>query len=79
MKLKYRKVKAFSEVDPETWTEIKCKNYFGRDYIKVINWTNRNTISFHARSSESFWFENEKDAFKFKLKWGGEKDDEEHA
>ena len=77
MKDKRRKYRSFSEVDTETWTQVKCRQEFGGSYIKVIDWVNNHTNSFHSRSDESFWFKNEKDAFKFKLKWGGDKSGEE--
>ena len=70
MKTKKRKAKRFSEVDPETWTQVKYHRGFGIGYIKIIDWVNKNTNGFHARVDESFWFESEKDAFKFKLRWG---------
>ena len=78
MKTKRRKHKTFSEVDTETWHQVKCKHEFGQGYIKVIDWVNKNTNGFHSRSDESFWFESEKDAFKFRLKWGGDKHGEEN-
>ena len=70
MRQKKRKVKTFNEVDMDTWTEVKYRRDFGAKYIQVMDWVNKNTTGFHARSTESFWFEDEKDAFKFKLKWG---------
>ena len=70
MKTKKRRAKSFSEVDPETWVQVKYSRGFGIGYIKIVDWVNKNTTGFHARADESFWFENEKDAFKFKLKWG---------
>ena len=76
--MKRRRYKSFSEVDPETWHQVKCKQEFGQNYIKVIKWVNQNTNGFHARSDESFWFDNEKDAFTFRLKWGGDKNVEEN-
>ena len=78
MKTKRRKYRSFSEVDTETWTNVKCKQkYFGSSYITVVDWVNNHTNCFHSRSDESFWFESEKDAFKFRLMWGGDEDGEE--
>lgn len=68
--MKRRRYKSFSDVDQETWTQCKCEQHYGPDYIKVINWVNKHTNGYHSRADESFWFESEKDAFKFKLKWG---------
>ena len=70
MRQKRRRYKTFSEVDTDTWIRCKCDHEFGSEYVKVIDWVNKNTKGFHSRSDESFWFEDEKDAFKFKLKWG---------
>ena len=70
MKQKRRRYKTFSDVDPATWTKCKVHHRFGSEYVKIIKWVNEHTNGFHSRSDESFWFENEKDAFKFKLKWG---------
>ena len=70
MKAKRRRYKTFNDVDVNTWTQCKVHQHFGSEYVKIIKWVNNNTTGFHSRSDESFWFENEKDAFKFKLKWG---------
>ena len=77
MKDKRRKYRSFSEVDTETWTQVKCRQEFGGSYIKVIDWVNNHTNSFHFRPDASFWFKTETDAFKLKLKWGGDKSGEE--
>jgi hypothetical protein len=73
MKANKRKHMTFDQVDTETWTQCKVNQMFGTTYIKMLDWTLNNTNGFHSRSDESFWFEDPKDAFKFKLRWG-EKD-----
>ena len=37
MKTKKRRAKSFSEVDPETWTQIKFSRGFGIGYIKIVD------------------------------------------
>ena len=71
MKAKKRKVLTFSQVNQETWTQCKidCQMY-GPEYIKMVDWVINETDGFHSRSDETFWFEDEKDAFKFILRWG---------
>lgn len=70
MKNKRRKYMTFADVDTATWTECKTHNIFNSEYIKMIDWVNKNTNAFHSRSTGSFWFKDKKDAFKFKLRWG---------
>ena len=71
MKAKKRKHLTFSEVNQETWIECRiADSSFGSAYVEMLDWTNKNTNGFHSRSTESFWFEDPKDAFKFKLRWG---------
>jgi len=71
MKAKKRKVMSFSQVDPETWIQCTVDNkLYGPEYIKMLDWTIKNTNGFHARADDTFWFEDPKDAFMFKLKWG---------
>jgi len=36
----------------------------------MVDWVINETDGFHSRSDETFWFEDEKDAFKFILRWG---------
>lgn len=73
MKAGKRKHLTFSEVDQETWTQvIVSTTVFGSEYIKMMDWAIKNTNGFHSRSNESYWFEDAKDAFKFKLRWGGD-------
>jgi len=73
MKAKKRKYLTFNEVNQDTWIQCKIgKDLFGAEYIKMLDWTNNNTNGFHSRSDESFWFEDGKDAFKFRLRWGGD-------
>lgn len=71
MKAKKRKVLSFHEVDQDTWTRCKidCRMY-GPEYIQMVDWVLKETNGFHARSDETFWFEDPKDAFKFALRWG---------
>lgn len=71
MRAKNRKYLTFSEVNQETWTQCKINNnLFGPEYIRMLDWANKNTNGFHSRSDESFWFEDAKDAFTFTLRWG---------
>lgn len=77
MKTKRRMYMTFSDVDQDTWIQCKITTNFGSEYVNMLSWVNKNTKSFHSRSDESFWFENPKDAFKFKLRWGSSKNVEE--
>ncbi len=36
----------------------------------IINWANRRCIGQYSRDWDCYYFENEKDAFAFTLKWG---------
>ena len=73
MKAKKRKYQTFNEEKMVDWTQIKIEaKYYGKNYIKMVDWTLKNTAAFHSRADESFWFEDERDAFKFKLMWGSE-------
>ncbi len=78
MKNKKRKFVATSELDRETWTEcdvsgaqvgLRNKVTVNR-YIELVAWANAAIVGRYTRIDGSFWFEDEKDAFKFKLKWG---------
>ena len=77
MKDKRRKYQTFSNVDEDTWIKCTVHGMFGPEYPKIIKWVNENTNGFHSRSQEAFWFEDEKDAFQFKLKWGEDNAKEE--
>lgn len=70
IKNKRRMYMTFADVDTDIWTECKVDSVYGSKYVKMIAWVNKNTDAFHSRSTESFWFEDKKDAFKFILKWG---------
>lgn len=78
MKNKKRKFVAISELDSETWTEcdvsetkIGLRNTTTANrYIELIAWANETAVGKYTRVDGSFWFENKKDAFKFRLKWG---------
>jgi hypothetical protein len=78
MKNKKRKFVATSELDRETWiecdvsgTKIGLRNTATANrYIELVAWTNKTAVGRYTRIDGSFWFENEKDAFKFKLRWG---------
>lgn len=78
LKNKKRKFVSTSELDRETWTEIDVSaTHIGRRnkatdkrYIELVVWASRTIAGRYTRIDGSFWFENEKDAFKFKLRWG---------
>lgn len=79
LKNKKRKFVLASAMDRETWTEcdvskteIRLGNYENGvlRYIELISWANKNCKGNYTRVDGSFWFENKKDAFRFKLKWG---------
>ena len=78
MKDKKRKLAPISELDRETWTEcdvsetkigLRNSATAGR-YIELVKWANETIVGKYTRVDGSFWFENEKDAFKFRLRWG---------
>lgn len=78
MKTKKRAFVSASEVDTDTWTpcEATSVNFVGRDftetnkYIKLIAWANKKAKGKYSRINGVFWFENPRDAFNFKLKFG---------
>lgn len=40
------------------------------DRVKLIKWANENCVGKFSRDWQTYYFENEKDAFNCKLKWG---------
>ena len=40
------------------------------DRVAVLDWANRKCIGQYSRDWDCYFFENEKDAFAFQLKWG---------
>lgn len=40
-----------------------------KEYIKLLSWCNKNISKKYSRGEGAFWFEDKRDAFKFKLKW----------
>jgi len=78
MKNKKRKFVSETEVDRETWIEIDVSDAriglrsdkTATRYIELISWVNENCKGRCSRGDGSFWFEDKKDAFRFKLKWG---------
>ena len=40
MKTKKRRAKSFSEVDPETWVQVKYSRGFGIGFLKIFDWGN---------------------------------------
>lgn len=73
MRNKRRKHVPFSEVDETTWT--RCEGTISiKNYIGMISWANKNCAKMYSRTNRWFWFEDEKDAFKFKLKYGNQND-----
>ena len=76
MKNKKRKFVSSSELDRETWTECDVSGtYIGRRdkatdkrYIELVAWASGTTAGRYTRIDGSFWFENAKDAFKFRLR-----------
>ena len=78
MKNKNRKFVSMSELDRETWTECDVSGTqvgnrmkaTDKRYIELVAWASRTIVGRYTRIDGSFWFENEKDAFKFRLRWG---------
>jgi len=81
MKNKERKFVSVNDVDRNTWTEcsVRQTKLVGKSidatdrYIKLVEWANKTVKGRYSRVDSSFWFEDEKDAFKFKLKYGDPK------
>ena len=49
----------------------KCKvDLAALDRLSIMDWANRKCLGQYSRDWDCYYFENEKDAFAFKLKWG---------
>jgi hypothetical protein len=81
MKNKERKFVSVTDIDRDTWTECKVRQtkLVGKNpeatnrYIKLVEWANKTVKGKYSRVEGSFWFEDGRDAFKFKLKYGDPK------
>lgn len=59
-----------SRIDEETWTKVSLASLHYKDAVDYLTWLRNNTKGRYARTLSSFWFENEKDAFAFQIKFG---------
>ena len=63
-----RKYVAISPDIQEQWH--KCRIDIPKvNRTQVINWANKKCIGMYSRDWDCYYFENERDAFAFKLKW----------
>ena len=69
MKTKRRKSVMFREEHRGDWHERMIPDDL-QEYIKLVSWCNKNVSKKYSRGHGAFWFEDEKDAFKFTLKFG---------
>lgn len=69
MKAKRRKSVMFREEHRGNWHSRTIPDGL-QAYIKLVSWCNKNVSKKYSRGEGAFWFEDEKDAFKFTLKWG---------
>ena len=62
---------AANHIDQETWTrvDLPTTGVTFSYYIKCLQWLNGRTEARYSRTVSSLWFESEKDAFLFQLKW----------
>lgn len=62
-----------NQIDEQTWTRVSLGDMgitFDH-YIKCLQWLKGRTEGCYSRTVSSIWFESEKDAFLFQLRWGG--------
>jgi hypothetical protein len=69
MSLKKLRVPA-SKINEKSWTRVPLASLHYNDAIEYLNWLQKNTKGHYGRTLSSFWFEDEKDAFAFQLKFG---------
>lgn len=69
MKTKRRKSVIFSAEHVLDWHKCAAPDEL-QAYVKLVSWCNKNVSKKYSRGQGAFWFEDEKDAFKFTLKWG---------
>jgi len=69
MKTKKRKSTTFKVEHEINWYGCDAPIHLA-EYIKLISWCNKNVSKRYSRAKGTFWFEDEKDAFKFRLRWG---------
>jgi len=69
MKKNMRKSVIFREEHRGDWHGCTTPDGL-QEYIKLVSWCNKNVSKKYSRGHGAFWFEDEKDAFKFTLKWG---------
>lgn len=49
----------------------KCRVHLpSTDRVSVIDWANKKCVGQYSRDWDCYYFESERDAFAFKLKWG---------
>lgn len=60
-----------TRIDEATWTRIPnsgLRQGFGL-YVDILRWLEEHADNQYARTVDAFWFESNKDAFLFQLKW----------
>jgi len=57
------------EVDPITWTDVKCGVQHDSDYEEIHNWLRVSIDGYYFVTADSILFENEQDAVLFKLRF----------
>lgn len=65
-----------SKIDEKSWTKVRLTSLRYNDSIEYLNWLQKNMKARYGRTLSSFWFEDEKDAFSFQLKFGAKSDHE---
>ncbi len=69
LKTKKRKSVIFNAKHAADWHRCPASDGL-QEYIKLVSWCNSNVSKKYSRGEGAFWFEDEKDAFKFTLKFG---------
>lgn len=73
MKTKNRKSVVFNAKHEDEWHGCAVPIDL-QAYVKIMSWCNQNVTRHYSRGKYMFWFEDEKDAFKFRLRWGSGSD-----
>lgn len=70
MRSKKRSYASFLDVDTDTWTRVLIDPNMNIGHGQMIEWANNNLKKRYSRRLGAYWFEDEKEAFKFNLKFG---------
>lgn len=67
-----------TRIDETTWTRVPndgLKQGFGL-YVEILGWMEKHTEGRYARTVDAFWFESNKGAFLFNLRWASNSTEE---